>query len=159
MAFLDLVFHWIGPILVVVSLAVPNVLWFRYLNLTGSLLAALTSLIDGLWPFVFMNSAIAIINIIWLWKIYQKRAAGHLSALAVVGPDPTMAQMWGKEVEQEVAAALKANRDSVLALLVHDKETLAAVVLAPSSSGERVVWTNAKEKALNKEVHELAAAL
>ena len=39
-------FGWLGPILVVVSLAVPNVMWFRVLNLIGSTIAAMTSVND-----------------------------------------------------------------------------------------------------------------
>ena len=68
-------FGWLGPILVVVSLAVPNVMWFRVLNLIGSTIAAMTSVIDSNWPFVFMNGSIALINVFWIWKITRPHPA------------------------------------------------------------------------------------
>lgn len=66
------IFSWLGPILVVISLAVPNVMWFRVLNLTGSSIAAITSAIDSNWPMVFMNGTIALINIYWIIRLTRK---------------------------------------------------------------------------------------
>ncbi|MDO5676926.1 MAG: hypothetical protein Q4G35_05405 [Propionibacteriaceae bacterium] len=64
---------WIGSILVVWSLTLGRVLRFRWMNLTGSLIAAIYNGIIGIWPFMFMNAVIVLINIYWLWRLYKER--------------------------------------------------------------------------------------
>lgn len=66
-------FSWLGPVLVVISLALPNVMWFRVINMTGSTISAIFAVIDETWPFVFMNGAIALINVYWIWRLTRTR--------------------------------------------------------------------------------------
>ena len=64
---------WVGSGLVVASLIVPNAFKFRWLNFAGSLLSTFWNLAAGIWPFVAMNGAIAIINIYWLRRLYREK--------------------------------------------------------------------------------------
>ncbi len=66
-------FGWISSILVVWSLMVARVLRFRVLNLAGAGLATAVNAIIGLWPFVAMNGAIAVIDVYWIWRLLRER--------------------------------------------------------------------------------------
>jgi hypothetical protein len=81
------IFGWIGSALVVVSLTQARVLRFRWLNLAGSVIAAIVNVLIPLWPFVAMNGAIAIINIYWLWKLYRHRDDEATYAVVEVAPN------------------------------------------------------------------------
>lgn len=67
------IFGWLGSILVVWSLTLGRVLRFRWMNLTGSLIAAIYNGVIGVWPFMAMNGVIVLINIFWLTKLYRER--------------------------------------------------------------------------------------
>lgn len=67
------VFGWIGSGLVVWSLMQARVLRFRWMNLAGALIAGTYNAVIGIWPFVVMNYAIAIIDIYWLRRLYNER--------------------------------------------------------------------------------------
>lgn len=67
------IFGWIGSALVVWSLTLGRVLRFRWMNLIGSLVAAIYNGIIGVWPFMAMNAIIVLINIYWLTKLYRER--------------------------------------------------------------------------------------
>lgn len=157
---LDFLINWTGPILVVVSLAVPNVMWFRWLNLTGSTMAALVAAVDSLWPFVFMNGAIALINVFWLWKLIRARREEPVKTLVSAGRDTVAAGMWGAQVEKEASEALGKNPRAHLALLVHDKAVTALAVLAPSPSGkgEDVLWSMPASSPTSEELRRMAQA-
>ncbi|WRS30073.1 hypothetical protein U6G28_11295 [Actinomycetaceae bacterium MB13-C1-2] len=66
-------FGWLGSILVVISLALPNTLAFRTTNLIGSGIATLYNLALGIWPYFVMNAAICIVNVYWLIRILRAR--------------------------------------------------------------------------------------
>ena len=78
---------WIGSILVVVSLTQARVLRFRWLNLVGSIIATTYNAIVGIWPFVAMNAAIAVINIYWLARLYRERHSAVAYEAVNVAPD------------------------------------------------------------------------
>ncbi|WP_297083948.1 hypothetical protein [uncultured Demequina sp.] len=63
---------WIGSILIVWSLMVARVLRFRWMNLIGAALATGYNAIIEVWQFAFMNLAITIIDIYWLWRLYRE---------------------------------------------------------------------------------------
>jgi hypothetical protein len=72
MTWLDAV-GWLSSVLVVWSLMVARVLRFRVLNLTGAVLATGVNALVGLWPFVAMNGAIAIIDAYWIARLLRER--------------------------------------------------------------------------------------
>ena len=75
---------WIGSLLVVWSLMVARVLRFRWMNLAGAAIATVYNAIIGIWPFAFMNLAITLIDIYWLWRLYREaRNTGTYRVLAV----------------------------------------------------------------------------
>lgn len=79
---------WIGSLLVVWSLMVARVLRFRWMNLAGAAIATVYNAIIGVWPFAFMNLAITIIDIYWLWRLYREaRNTGTYHVLPVQSGD------------------------------------------------------------------------
>ncbi|MFN3866417.1 MAG: hypothetical protein ACK4MD_06855 [Demequina sp.] len=63
---------WVGSLLIVWSLMQARVLRFRWMNLTGAVVATAYNGIIGVWPFAFMNLAITVINIYWLRRLYRE---------------------------------------------------------------------------------------
>lgn len=79
---------WIGSILVVWSLMVARVLRFRWMNLAGAAIATIYNALIGIWPFAFMNLAITLIDIYWLWRLYREaRNVGTYRVLPVQPSD------------------------------------------------------------------------
>ncbi len=156
------IFGWIGPILVVISLALPSPMWFRIVNLTGSTIAAIAAAIDQYWPFVFMNGTIALINIFWIWKLTQKDkdSAPSVTVLTTVGRDISAAGMWGVDTQNAASRALKSDPNAQLAMLIHDKEAIALAVIAPQGKkhAQQVLWSTPENGKVAKELRQLAAA-
>ncbi|MCL1899858.1 MAG: hypothetical protein FWG11_05000, partial [Promicromonosporaceae bacterium] len=81
------VIGWIGSALIVISLMLSRVLRFRWMNLTGSLIAAAYNAILGIWPFVAMNAAIVVINAFWLLRLYRTQHDEATYQVVEVSPD------------------------------------------------------------------------
>lgn len=80
---------WIGSALVVVSLTQARILRFRWMNLIGSIVATGYNLALGIWPFVAMNAAIAVINAYWIVKLTRDRHDGaQYEVIEVPDDDP-----------------------------------------------------------------------
>lgn len=146
MDILVFIFNWIGPVLVVVSLALPSPLWFRIVNLTGSVLSAMSSWTQDVMPFVFMNTAIALINIYWLWRMAKERDYQPTLVLTNVGRDSSVLEVWDSSDSAAVKKALAANPNATINLLLTDKNVTAIAV----ADRGRVVWTNADETGKGK---------
>lgn len=78
---------WVGSALVVYSLTQARVLRFRWLNLAGSVVATAYNAIVGIWPFVAMNAAIAVINVYWLVRLQRERHDAEVYEVVEVAPD------------------------------------------------------------------------
>lgn len=78
---------WVGSVLVVLSLTQARVLRFRWLNLTGSVIATAYNAVLGIWPFVAMNGAICLINVYWLTRLYRERHDAAAYTVVEVAPD------------------------------------------------------------------------
>ncbi|GAB2482935.1 hypothetical protein GCM10027063_26310 [Promicromonospora xylanilytica] len=78
---------WVGSALIVLSLTQARVFRFRWLNLTGSLVATTYNAILGIWPFVAMNAAISLINTYWLWRLNRERHDATVYEVVEVAPD------------------------------------------------------------------------
>ncbi|MFZ1383072.1 MAG: hypothetical protein WAS54_09855 [Scrofimicrobium sp.] len=82
-------FGWLGSILVVISLALPNTLAFRTTNLVGSGIATTYNLALEIWPYFAMNAAICIVNVYWLVRILRTRRE-TAAAVEVITSTTTM---------------------------------------------------------------------
>lgn len=78
---------WIGSALVILSLAQARVLRFRWLNLTGAVLAVLYNVVLSIWPFAAMNAVIAVIDAYWLRRLYRERHDPEAYSVVEVRPD------------------------------------------------------------------------
>lgn len=66
------VIGWTGSLLVVASLIVPSVKKFRWMNLSGALLATGYNIVFAIWPYAAMNGIISVIDIYWLKRLYRE---------------------------------------------------------------------------------------
>ncbi len=78
---------WIGSILVVLSLTQSQVWRFRWMNLTGSVVATFYNAVIEVWPFAAMNGAIAIINVYWLIRLHREASDPAVFKALAVDPD------------------------------------------------------------------------
>lgn len=54
------IFGWAGSVLVVLSLMLPGLRKFRFLNLIGSSIATIYNVFFEIWPYAAMNGAIVL---------------------------------------------------------------------------------------------------
>ncbi len=78
---------WIGSGLIVFSLMQARMLRFRWMNLTGSVVATVYNAIIEVWPFAAMNGAIAVINVYWLFRLYREGDDPEVFKVIAVAPD------------------------------------------------------------------------
>lgn len=78
---------WIGSLLIVWSLMVARVLRFRWMNLWGAVIATAYNAIIEVWPFAFMNFAIAVIDVYWLRRLYREAHDDKHYRVLPVPPD------------------------------------------------------------------------
>ncbi len=126
---------WTGSVLVVVSLMLPSVRRFRWLNFAGSLLATVYNAIFGIWPFFAMNLAISLIDAYWLVTIERDARRGRSYSLIPIGLDqPYLAHVvhsLGEAVDRwfprfRMSHAPQGRRAF---LVLHGDETVGVVVL------------------------------
>ncbi|MDE0572080.1 hypothetical protein ON058_01465 [Demequina sp. B12] len=85
---------WVGSLLIVASLMQARVLRFRWMNFIGAVIATAYNAAVGVWPFAFMNFAIAVIDIYWLRRLYAERHDdATYQALAVSTDDAFVRQL------------------------------------------------------------------
>lgn len=89
------IFGWVGSILVVLSLMLPNQIKFRFWNFTGSFIATTYNVLLEIWPFAMMNGAIVLIDLYWLIRLKKeaKESRATIEALtdeALATSAPTM---------------------------------------------------------------------
>jgi len=144
---------WIGSILVVVSLTQARVLRFRWLNLVGSIIATAYNAIIGIWPFVAMNAAIALINIFWLTRLYRERHSTIAYDTVELTPNDSYLRHLLRVNAADMAASTPGftpelvDATCLAFLVVRGDETVGAVCVRPQSGGEAVVvldWVNAR---------------
>jgi len=146
---------WIGSILVVVSLTQARVLRFRWMNLAGSVVATFYNLALGIWPFVAMNGAIAVINIYWLARIYRERHDDSVyRAIALDPEDPYLQhvlQVHARDIAQHrpdfAARAMSRDGRRATFLVAHGDEPVGVVAVRDEGDGVGLVeldWVKPK---------------
>jgi len=64
---------WGGSALVVLSLLQTRILRLRVLNLVGCVILVGFNAVVGVWPMVGMNAVLAVINVVYLWRLLRHR--------------------------------------------------------------------------------------
>ncbi len=95
---------WIGSILIVWSLMQARVLRFRWMNLAGAATATVYNAIIGVWPFAFMNLAITVIDIYWLWRLYHEAHDAAIYKVLAVDADNAFLRHVLAEHSEDIAA-------------------------------------------------------
>lgn len=141
------VFGWIGSALVVFSLMQARVLRFRWMNLAGAVAATAYNIVIGIWPFVAMNAAIAVIDVYWLWRLYREADDPHVYQVVPVEPnDPYLAHLLAVHAKDIAAhqpgfqpeAAVDGDRRAAF-LVVRGDEAVGVVLVRESDAGVGVV--------------------
>ncbi|AEG43068.1 hypothetical protein [Isoptericola variabilis] len=139
------VFGWLGSILIVFSLTQARVLRFRWLNLTGSVIATVYNAIFTIWPFAAMNGAIALINVYWLVRLYREAHDAATYEVVEVAPDDAYLRHVLRTHADDIAHwspgfdphADPAGRSAFL--VQRGDETVGVVVVRDAGGGEGVV--------------------
>ncbi|MHA7861890.1 hypothetical protein ACX1DX_11010 [Tessaracoccus sp. Y36] len=137
---------WLGSILVVWSLTLGRVLRFRWMNLTGSVIAAVYNGIIEVWPFMAMNAVIVLINIYWLSRLYRERHDAAVYEVVPVSPnDAYLARVLSVHAD-DIAATHTGFRPELLNrgdrhawLVVRGDETVGVTVVRDAGNGEGIV--------------------
>lgn len=66
------IFGYIGTFLVILSMIMSNIKKLRIINILGSIITVIYSVLVDAWPIVVLNSTLIIINSIHLIKDYYK---------------------------------------------------------------------------------------
>jgi len=66
------IFGYIGTLLVILSMVMSNIHKLRILNILGSIITVIYSVLVNAWPIVVLNGTLIIINSIHLMKDYFK---------------------------------------------------------------------------------------
>ena len=67
------IFGYIGTILVIISMMMSSIIKLRFINISGSIISTIYSIINGVWPIVVMNICLIIINTYHLIKYYYNK--------------------------------------------------------------------------------------
>jgi hypothetical protein len=70
------IFGWLGSVLLLYSLTQTQPRRFRYLNLAACLALLAYTLLRDVYPAVAVNTAIALINAWFIWRIWRDNRAG-----------------------------------------------------------------------------------
>lgn len=137
---------WVGSVLIVVSLAQARVLRFRWINLTGSVVATAYNVIVGIWPFAAMNGVIAVINVYWLVRLYREAHDEQVYDVVEVRAEDAYLQrvlrLHATDIAKShpafAATSPGAGRRHAF-LVVRGDETVGAVVLRDAGDGVAMV--------------------
>ena len=80
---------WVGSAILVVSLLQTRVLRLRWINLVGCVVLIGYNAAVGVWPMVGLNVVLAVINIVYLWRMLRTRHDAASYTVLEVEPDDT----------------------------------------------------------------------
>lgn len=66
------IFGYIGTALILLSMMMTSVEKLRWINMTGSLISMIYSIICGAWPVVWLNFGLIVIHIVQLIQLRKK---------------------------------------------------------------------------------------
>jgi hypothetical protein len=67
------VIGWVGSAVLVISLLQTRVVRLRLINLVGCLILLGYNWVIGVWPMVGLNVVLALINVVYLWRLLSTR--------------------------------------------------------------------------------------
>jgi hypothetical protein len=138
---------WIGSALIVLSVMQSRMLRFRWMNLSGSIVATGYNLVLEIWPFVAMNAAIALISAYWLTRLYREAKDPAVYQVLEVAPDSPFLQHLLEVHADDIAAhqpgfaAQCVDPDPELStlLLVRGDEAVGVVAVRNAGDGVGVI--------------------
>lgn len=74
------IFGYIGTALVLCSMLMTSINKLRILNIAGSVVSMIYSMIINAWPVVFLNGGMIIINVIQLIRAYRQQKTANLDS-------------------------------------------------------------------------------
>ena len=135
---------WLGSALVVLSLTVAGVWRFRILNLVGAVIATAYNAALGIWPFVAMNAAIAVIDVYWLVRLHRDRHDATVYDVIEAGPDDASLAHTLRTHAADIARfyprfAMDRGEGRHAFLVLRRDETVGAVVVRDRGDGVGVI--------------------
>ena len=131
------VLGWVGSAILVVSLLQTRVLRLRWINLVGCLVLIGYNAVVGVWPMVGLNVVLALINVVYLWRMLRTRHDAAAYTVLEVEPDDTylahVLGVHGQDIAEHNPGFAQDPDDSAFLVLQGD-ETV-GVVLARDAGG------------------------
>ena len=69
------IFGYVGTVLVLCSMLMTSINKLRIVNIAGSVVSMIYSMVVNAWPVVFLNGGMIIINVIQLIRAYRQKSA------------------------------------------------------------------------------------
>ncbi|MFK5635231.1 MULTISPECIES: hypothetical protein [unclassified Ornithinimicrobium] len=134
------VLGWVGSAVLVVSLLQTRVLRLRWINLAGCLVLIVFNALVEVWPMVGLNVVLAVINVVYLWKMVRTRHDDRVyTVLPVDADDRYLAHVLtvhADDIARHTPGFARAPRAQDTAYLVlHGDETVGVVVLRDAGGG------------------------
>lgn len=80
------VIGWTGSAVLVISLLQTQLLRLRLINLVGCVILLGYNAVVGVWPMVGLNAVLALINVVYLWRMMRTRHDAASFTVLPVGP-------------------------------------------------------------------------
>lgn len=135
---------WIGSAVLVVSLLQTQVLRLRLINLIGCVILIGYNAVLAVWPMVGLNAVLAIINVVYLWRMVRSRHDDSSFQVLQVAPNDGYLQhildLFAKDISGHHPDFRSPPSPHVLAFLVQSgAETVGVVLVEDAGNGEAQV--------------------
>lgn len=131
---------WLGSAILVVSLLQTRVTRLRVINLVGCLVLIGYNAVVGVWPMVGLNVVLAVINVVYLWRMSRSRHdAASFQVLEVGGDDRYLQHLLDVHADDIARFNPEFERDAARAslafLVLDDDETVGVVLVRDAGDG------------------------
>lgn len=131
---------WAGSAVLVVSLLQTRVLRLRLINLVGCVVLVGYNAVVGVWPMVGLNVVLAVINVVYLWRMLRTRHDERTYSVVQVRPDDSyLAHVLGVHAEDiariNPGFALDPESTDAAYLVLRGAETVGVVLVRDGQEG------------------------
>ncbi|MGB3186269.1 MAG: hypothetical protein WBG36_11495 [Ornithinimicrobium sp.] len=133
------IFGWFGSGVLVISLLQTRVVRLRLINLLGSTLLGVYNLIIEVWPMVGLNIVLALINVVFLVKLFRTQHDTDEYTVIEVEPDDTyllyLLDVHRHEIAQSDPGFAGPAADQATFIILRADETVGVVVIEDAGDG------------------------
>ncbi len=133
------VFGWLGSGVLVISLLQTRVVRLRLINLLGSGMLGVYNLIIEVWPMVGLNVVLALINVVFLVKLFRTQHDADEYTVIEVEPDDSyllyLLDVHRREIAQTDPSFTGPATHQATFIILRGDETVGVVVIEDAGDG------------------------